>query len=221
MKSKLVDNFYYITDSLRKLDSVSFGRLLDLEANFSATREESETNGGRPTRQAHGIKKYVAAALGNDAFLVNIPYTFLGAKNIRVKGILTDEMFELHRVQECLNSYAFAYRLLRNNFVFETLNDKITQFLETGRMQKDLEVTRSYISHIMSETQPDASTEDFPRPFAMNDVSFAFISLVVGLVLSCLVFIAELIVGSNEKHKSIILKSVELMKNLKRRFCSQ
>ncbi|CAH0392000.1 unnamed protein product [Bemisia tabaci] len=140
--------------------------------------------------------KNVHAIMEEDAFLVSLPRSLDRSGN---KIILTrwpaEKKVEYHLVPECLKSNSYFFTFMKNSFWFDAFNRKAAQFLETGLVGKTFE----HIQFIdQPEVAPPPPKEDEPRPYSLNDLQLPFLSLVLGLLLSLIVFVAEMVVEDFE-----------------------
>lgn len=104
---------------------------------------------------------------------------------------------QLHIVEECPRSYHIAYLVPKKSPYLAIFNDIINYFVEAG-------ITSSWFIH----SKPFRPLSDYHQSakqahvvFTVENVIIAFIILIVGLTLSCFVFIIEvLIFAYNEKN---------------------
>lgn len=146
------------------------------------------------------------AHMNTDTYVLSIPDMFLSQENFLFKSKFAPHGIEVHRVQECLVSYPFSYRMPKNSLFLEPLNRKIVQLLESGHVKKQLDVVltgriinrmNGYTSGLGVERSKPA-VDDAPRPFSMVDLQLAFISLGFGHLVAFLAFSAELLINYNE-----------------------
>ncbi|CAH0392348.1 unnamed protein product [Bemisia tabaci] len=132
------------------------------------------------------IDKNELAHMRMDAYVLSFPDMFLSQDNFLLKTFFVPQGMEVHRVKECLLSYPYSFKMPKDSFFFEPLNEKIVQLLETGQVKKWLEslltgqsVSRdgTMVDHVFGVERLSLSTEDGPRPFNMVDLQLAFITL--------------------------------------------
>lgn len=153
------------------------------------------------------IENFISTAFESDAFLLTIPHVVLSAKNIELQSFLiATSWFEMHLVEECLNSYLLAFRFPKNNFFYEDFNRKVVQILETGHLKNMMDERFKSKFTLDLRPAPAISEEQPLRPFTLNDLAFAFIALTIGLTISFFVFIAELSIDLNGGKNTLVQK---------------
>ncbi|CAH0382874.1 unnamed protein product [Bemisia tabaci] len=134
--------------------------------------------------------KNLRVILENDAFLVDLPYSLRSETRVVTKRWpLQWESYEYHLVKECLKTYPTIFSFLKNSFIFPAFNKKMAQSLETGHLKAS---SRINTVNIGMEAAAAYSSDEEPRPYSLNDLQLPFLCLVAGLVLSFLVFSAEM-----------------------------
>ncbi|CAH0383002.1 unnamed protein product [Bemisia tabaci] len=184
---------YFLSNHTEKIYEVK-NTLMELKSRFGDEINEVEQN-----------ERTVAET---DAFLVRPPFSSKLKRSIRIRHYLTSEWFEYHLMEECLLAYPLIFKFLSNSFYFEKLNQMVTQHFETGQTRRILEECPSNRLRL-EEPQPKNSAE--PRPFSLNDLQSAFIGLIVGLLISFLIFVAELLI--NYFQHLTILKFLKRFRN--------
>lgn len=117
----------------------------------------------------------------------------IGAKRDLEEKIATsyvhNNQAQLHIVEECPRSYHIAYLVPQKSPYIAIFNDIINYFVEAG-------ITSSWFIH----SKPFRPLSDYHESakqahvvFTIENVIIAFIILIVGLTLSCFVFIVEVI----------------------------
>lgn len=193
--SKLTSSFRYYCDIIDQyLDST------DLYANFT-TEVISHHEGARGNFDmdedalppaVRVAQKNLRAIMTSDAFVLGVPRSLLVRENF-VMAVLYSQGAEFHRVEECLATFPYVYRVLRNSYLFEAFDRMLLRFLETGLAAKHFDLAQ--VEHRMG-IDPSPMLDKGPlRPFSMRDLQLAFICLAVGLALSFFVFLAEIFVG--------------------------
>ncbi|CAH0383648.1 unnamed protein product [Bemisia tabaci] len=189
LEGKLIDTLrYYI------LDLIGRDVLLDKRFTYNGTKSEdlfAEVKGiyGDLIEEAEENVRSVAEA---DAFLLAEPLSALTIKYIRVKHLFKDEWFEYHVMKEYIMTYPLIIAFMKNSFYFEKCNEIIARYLETGHA--GLILNNATWSWTKEPTAADEGREA-PREFDLNDLQSAFIGLIIGLFLSFLIFVGELIFG--------------------------
>ncbi|CAH0394251.1 unnamed protein product [Bemisia tabaci] len=152
------------------------------------------------------FEKSMHVILENDAFLVELTHSLRSQTRIVVTRWPLQEKIEYHVVKECLRTYPFMFSFLKNSYLFRAFNEKTAQFLETGHhipfsgRQNTLDV--------MDSAHPK---DEGPRPYSLNDLQLPFLCLVVGLVLSFVVFSAEMVMEDFEN--ALVFRKLRLFKN--------
>ncbi|XP_072161178.1 uncharacterized protein [Bemisia tabaci] len=136
------------------------------------------------------------AIFRRDGFVVYIPY-IAGRKDMLVLGdtsMSNPEKFDFHVVQECIMSYPYDLRFLSNSVYASKIKAVTRHLFEAGL------TTRKFMTIMARDDWPlrfidyEEEYEKEPlRAFSMVDLRLAFIILTVGLALSSLVFVTELL----------------------------
>ncbi|CAH0774424.1 unnamed protein product [Bemisia tabaci] len=130
-------------------------------------------------------------SLQSDAFLVNSPLLVLrGNYFLFEHWLFRDRKMAYHKVGENVMTYPYAYKILKNTFLFEAINERLTRLVENGLLRK-------YLPYLLGQESTGVSTEEnvaMPRVFDMNDLQIAFLFLSAGLLLSCIAFVVELLI---------------------------
>ncbi|CAH0383200.1 unnamed protein product [Bemisia tabaci] len=141
-KKRLSDTYFFLKSILYETLDDNWDLWVDI-FNIKDPRDENPISelGIDPAvfNKSAEMKKFVTAAVETDAFLVTIPHTLLSARNIELQSFVSVDWFELHRVEECLNSYSLAFRFPKHNFFYEDVNHKVVQILETGLLKRMME----------------------------------------------------------------------------------
>ncbi|CAH0391315.1 unnamed protein product [Bemisia tabaci] len=157
---------------------------------------ETDTNSD-PVTISEQFTKNVHAIMEEDAFLVSLPRTLSRSGNrIILLKWPNKEKFEYHLVPECLKSNSHFFTFLKNSILFDAYNRKTAQFLEAGLIGKTFEPSRYQFDQ--PEAAPPPPKDNEPRPYGLNDLQLPFLSLVLGLLLSLVVFITEIVVEDFE-----------------------
>ncbi|CAH0382871.1 unnamed protein product [Bemisia tabaci] len=130
----------------------------------------------------------------NDAFLVDLPLSLRSETDVVIKRWPLWETFEYHVMEECLKTYPSVFSFQKNSFLFPAFNKKITQSMETGHFKAFFEKN----NHTFDVYDAAPPKDDEPRPYTLNDLQLPFLCLVAGLVLSFLVFSAEMMMEVSE-----------------------
>ncbi|CAH0382869.1 unnamed protein product [Bemisia tabaci] len=143
----------------------------------------------------------------NDAFLVYLPHSLKSETRVVTKRWPFRETIEFHVVEERLKTYPTIFSFLENSFFFPAFNKKIAQSLETGHFKSIF--GRNNLTYDAYYAAPPK--DDEPRPYTLNDLQLPFICLVAGLVLSFLVFSAEMMMEVFEK--GVVFRQSRRFKN--------
>ncbi|CAH0383137.1 unnamed protein product [Bemisia tabaci] len=113
--------------------------------------------------------------------------------NFQVKGPFDGKTTEFHMVKECLLTYLVTFRLLKTSIRKDLFLKRINAFIETGiaasLMGDPVQVMReNTINLIILEGQDDTEA----KPLQMQNLQPAFLSLVIGWILSAVTFAMEL-----------------------------
>ena len=114
---------------------------------------------------------------------------FLAIKYASPNGVV-----QIHMVEECPSYYYLAYMVPKHSPYINGFNSFFHKVLEPGLTQKwywdsiDIKTRLSYgKSHLQQKTL---------KPFSLSDLQLAFYILATGLLLSALVFVAEVALGT-------------------------
>ncbi|CAH0389895.1 unnamed protein product [Bemisia tabaci] len=191
LKSKVVDSFTFYTNMIIGDDAFSN---LTLAPPFDYTEHKYIL----PTKnEIYGnvneeVLENVRSVGETDAFLVEVPFSSSSKENLRIRNILTYEWFNYHLVRDCMMTYPVMIPFMRGSFYFETVNWMLAQYFENGLARRLLDDFEQNCRICLEEPEVEDSGE--PRPFTMNDLQSAFIGLSIGLFLSFLAFLGELLV---------------------------
>ncbi|CAH0382995.1 unnamed protein product [Bemisia tabaci] len=182
-----------ITNSLAFYTSFVIGEIVNTELflnNLDRMYERSfilkNISGGMIEKMEEVIRSIAA----RDAFLVHLPIASTPKESIFLRHLLMNEEFEYHLMKEYIMTYPWIIAFKKNSFVFDRLNEIIARYFETGHGRKALEeLIPSKVRFDVSSVTVDGKK---PRPCNLDDLQSAFISLIVGLFLSFLVFLLEL-----------------------------
>ncbi|CAH0392915.1 unnamed protein product [Bemisia tabaci] len=182
----------------------------DLNVNLEFLKDLLESNtthlGGTATMTK--IFQNFRAMLEVDASVIVIPGSYITRSNVKISEFIPDVAFDYHFVEECLSSSPHSFSFLKSMFLNDKFRQKVTGFLEFGLAKKSIQLAMSEMLYTIDSIIPDESE---PRPYNLHDLQPGFISLVIGLLLSFLVFICELLV---EYHKdSIFMKYLLRVRN--------
>ncbi|CAH0382668.1 unnamed protein product [Bemisia tabaci] len=203
LKAKLVDSMsfykYQVCDEATVFDNESHLWIMN---NVFADAIELGYNNIR----------YIAET---DAFIEVVPFSSAVKDNVRVHHYPLNESFDYHLMEECLLSYPVMEIFLKGSFYYEKWNEVTAQFLETGHVGRILKV---YPDEAWFAERTVMYGKE-PRTFDLNDLQSAFISLVVGLFLSFLVFLGEILTDYFQ-HSATMKYGRRLWHNFQRKFCT-
>ncbi|CAH0383215.1 unnamed protein product [Bemisia tabaci] len=191
LKAKFIDSmeFYYgfLNDraTLTFLNATNTSKFHDVLRNYEA----------KHVNKIKDIQKYIRLIAQKDAFLRSVPFFSTPKTILRMKFLSSDdgEFFEYHLMKECLMTYPLMFIFPKNWFFFDKINQMIAQFFETGRAEKILMKFMTPETQIFELISTTPNTEDEPRAYDINDLQSAFIALVIGLLLSFLTFLGEIL----------------------------
>ncbi|CAH0762864.1 unnamed protein product [Bemisia tabaci] len=141
---------------------------------------------------AEDIFENMRVIMETDAILVNVPHYVLARNaesNVLLKNWLFQAESEHHLIKQCLIGYPVLYGFVKNLFFFEKINQIVGRFFEAGHMEKAL---KTAIESGALQFRAVSVAKNDPKALTLHDVQPAFVSLVIGLFLSFLTFIAEL-----------------------------
>ncbi|CAH0383771.1 unnamed protein product [Bemisia tabaci] len=140
------------------------------------------------------FEKNIQAIMENDAFLVTLPLTLNSGNRFVLDGWPLKEKVEFHLVAECLRVHPYSNQFLKNSFLFDKYNERMVRFFESGHVKKVYELDL----HQGPQAAHPTLEDEEPRPYSLNDLQLPIISLVLGLILSLLIFVAEMVVEDFE-----------------------
>ncbi|CAH0383216.1 unnamed protein product [Bemisia tabaci] len=189
---RLSDTYFFLISNIMHVVYEDWDKWVDLfNIDFQNPASASDIDPNILNKSVE-IDKFIAATVGSDAFLVNIPPKIFASRDLELQSFLrVNSWFKVHLVEECLNTYSLAFRFPMNNFFYDAVNQRIVQMLESGLIRRwmDEYFARGSIDFRESRVVSDAQSL---RPFTLNDLAFAFFALAIGLTLSCFVFVTEL-----------------------------
>ncbi|CAH0382984.1 unnamed protein product [Bemisia tabaci] len=144
-------------------------------------------------QSAHDLLNALRGILCNDAFILFLSSLHRQKDLIAIMDPTTmDEVYvDLHIVKEHLMTYPYDMRLLSNSVYGAAIKSVAARIQESGISKKVFEGIIGDLNNHFQRYEEVYDNEP-ARPFSMVDVSIAFIILIIGLVLSTLVFIGEL-----------------------------
>ncbi|CAH0392671.1 unnamed protein product [Bemisia tabaci] len=133
------------------------------------------------------ICQNLKAMIEVDAFVIEVPDII--HKDAKSREWITNVAFSFHFVEECFSKSPYSFSFFKNMFLNHQFQQHVTHFLEFGLMKKILTSSMSHQAIVIENIPRNRE----PKPFSLNDLQPAFMSLVVGLFLSYLVFIGEIV----------------------------
>ncbi|CAH0748594.1 unnamed protein product [Bemisia tabaci] len=191
LKAQLVSNLEHYTYYLS----------LELPEHYSlhlALNENNHTllNLERPIEELfEKLKDNVQTITENDAFLVDVPGSFVSKNGIRTRVWLLPQQSEQHLVRECLMTHPVFYSFFKNSLLFDRFNQIAFRVLESGHVKKFIDASNH--DDESCEIAPLPSEDADPRPYDLNDLQLGFIGLLRGYVAN------QKIVQSDERKFSI------------------
>ncbi|CAH0390270.1 unnamed protein product [Bemisia tabaci] len=188
LKAKVVNTLDFYTGMV--LDEVT--DVADLIPNyFEAYTNRSLTIKNASDSRLEKVEDNIRSIATTDAFVVHVPTFSTLRESVFMQHMLMKEEFEYHLVEECLMTYPFLISFEKNSFLFDKLNHLIARYLESGLARRFLEKNQ-VLKNVRFEISRLTTDGGMPRPYNLNDLQSAFISLFFGLFLSILAFIGEL-----------------------------
>ncbi|CAH0391403.1 unnamed protein product [Bemisia tabaci] len=189
LKAKLVNNYVFYIKELYKTTfpmAIALTNMSEVRRNFSITDEFVFNNWWV------NISNVILSQFTSNAFLVGLPFMSNPRKNILIKLRINAEALDYHLVKECLMMYPLALSTPKNSFLYDKLNRVIAHLLETGHANRVLEDTSG--DFVRWENSSATEEDGEPRAYDINDLQSAFIALIIGLFLSFLTFVGELLI---------------------------
>ncbi|CAH0382854.1 unnamed protein product [Bemisia tabaci] len=159
-------------------------------------------------RRIYDLKSNVQSITESSAFELIAPtlrQKFQG--NFQVKGYASENAIDFHLVKECVLTYTMTFRFLKNAYLSDLVSDKIQAFIEAGLDKKTSRYLRvkfeSDIETIFDEEDNEAEA------FTMRNLQPAFLSLVIGCILSFIIFAIEIVVDINRTSSSKVIRLAE------------
>ncbi|CAH0393859.1 unnamed protein product [Bemisia tabaci] len=193
MKAKITDSYHFYVQDIFLHDIAGNKRIV---SSINRTSFDEKVFGA-VLKQFFGVlfeeaEENVRTMAEEDAFLVSLPYSATPEENLRIKFLYEDIWVEYHVIEEGLITYPLIGASLKNSFYFELYNQLVTKYFETGHARRILLEGKS-LNYKMGSEAPTAENSEDPRPFNLNDLQSAFIGLGVGLFLSILAFVGEIL----------------------------
>ncbi|CAH0396109.1 unnamed protein product [Bemisia tabaci] len=189
MRSRFVDSLNFYVDYVY-VEVIDHFLTTNGSSIGSSEVDDFSIADGSFANRTRQIAENVDAVATTDAFLINLPFSSTPLESLRVRHFHNRTLwYEYHLMEECLVTYPLIFLSLKNSFFFDKLNRMIASYLETGHAKRILEEdVKKELEFIKSEKESDE-----PRAFDLNDLQSAFIGLTVGLFLSFLAFVGELL----------------------------
>ncbi|CAH0382741.1 unnamed protein product [Bemisia tabaci] len=204
LKAKLVDNMmfymYRVSDEATVFDNESGLWIIN-----NALADSIELSA-----------KNIRSMAETDAFIVLVPFSSVPKDNLRIQHYPLNESFDYHLVEECLLRYPSLEIFMKGSFYFEKWSELTAQLLESGHFERILKGFNPDEAWFAERTVMYGKE---PHAFDLNDLQSAFISLVVGLFLSFLVFLGE-ILTDHFQHAATMKYIRRLWNNIQRKFCT-
>ncbi|CAH0383003.1 unnamed protein product [Bemisia tabaci] len=93
-------------------------------------------NGTRRNYNLHTRLQNIRMMYGTDAFLESIPEAMISAQSVRILNPIDRTLIDFHLVKEYIMTYPVSYAFLKNSFLFDKFNEKLTQSLEFGHVKR-------------------------------------------------------------------------------------
>ncbi|CAH0396009.1 unnamed protein product [Bemisia tabaci] len=186
LKEKLVTNYAYYKDVLDEIveyeNTTYYGAFLALVRDLDQSMMDADR-----IAEVSSILEKATSAKASDAFVFSLPSFLISRKNFMYRSHMSLRAVEFHHVQECFFTYPVIFRVLKNFFFFDALNDRLLRIFETGRVDMLENEVGEYTEKYLTGEQ----MEDLPRVFTMRDFELAFMGLGVGLFISFFIFLGE------------------------------
>ncbi|CAH0388541.1 unnamed protein product [Bemisia tabaci] len=163
---------------------------LHLQEYMDDTYMDDETVDSLLLKKVRIVKSNMNAIMELDAFEVSVPN--MNQKdhgNFKASSHFGRRMIELHLVKECFLTYAMTLRSPKN-FLSDIIFDRINSFVEFGLLDIEERSMRWLVK--WDQTLRDESTSAEAQGLTMQNLQPAFVSLVLGWILSFVVFAIEL-----------------------------
>ncbi|CAH0383336.1 unnamed protein product [Bemisia tabaci] len=166
-----------------------------------------DSNTSEIARKKHDISTSWRSMIESDAFEIAVPnlrYKFEGTIQ-PTESELEGTRTEYHLVKECVLSYALTLPIQRNPFLSDLFIRQIEAYVEMGFIGKflfDTGLQERDLSDSFFVNDVDKEDSFLPKAFTINDLQPAFVSLVVGWILSGIVFVLELVLGNSNEDRT-------------------
>ncbi|CAH0393114.1 unnamed protein product [Bemisia tabaci] len=202
-KHKLVEKQVYAESDFYHGVEMSIDAIL---MNYSSTPEDSSAVLSRLKRMKSEIASNLRSMVESDAFELAI-------SDMRSKyhgNIMVEELSDLigigefHLVKECLLTYPMSIQVQKNSYLSDYLIRKINSYSEIGLLRPAMSET-SFNQEILSDRlYVNDDDEDFspPEAFTIQHLQPAFVCLILGWILSGIMFSLELIVDVTKKNRN-------------------
>ncbi|CAH0395181.1 unnamed protein product [Bemisia tabaci] len=135
------------------------------------------------------VRREVDAMLESNAFLIRMTTKYTELQDLMYMDLSTKKEYEFHIPRERLLSYPLMYFMPRNGFYHEVVNDVLLHMVEMGLFNDGIGTSLA-LDFSRYQAREDKIKA---RPFNLTDLRLAFVSLVIGWVLSGFCFIIELL----------------------------
>ncbi|CAH0382853.1 unnamed protein product [Bemisia tabaci] len=207
LQHKFTDSYYSyedvwldcIEDAQLPYRSHETGKLIDFEGKNESVHSL--------LRRIYEVKANAQSIMESSAFELIAPtlsQKFQG--NFQLKGYASEKMIDFHLVKECVLTYTMTFRFLKNSYLSDLFSNKIQAFIEAGLDKKPI----SFIPMKFSDIETIFDEEDKEaEAFTMRNLQPAFLSLVIGCILSFIIFAMELVVDINRTSSSKVIRLAE------------
>nr|XP_018900457.1 PREDICTED: uncharacterized protein LOC109032666 [Bemisia tabaci] len=128
-----------------------------------------------------------------DAILQSIPQALVSKKNVDVRTALWREKMNYHLMEQGLMTYPVLFTFPKDSFLFDEVNDLLIRFLEYGHAHEYLKEIMRQEFNVTTASDDDFCDEIEPKPHSLSDLQPAFAALIIGLFISFLAFVSEIL----------------------------
>ncbi|CAH0392992.1 unnamed protein product [Bemisia tabaci] len=190
LREKLSDGYFHYDGALHEYEK---------ETIFDAM-----INGSRPlespfSKKMVEVRSNLRSMLDSDAFMLTVSKDYRASGWVQAGETVAPGVFrDLHLVEECFLTYPMTLQVQKNSFISDLFVRKILAYTEMGIVQKVL-AEMAYTWNMWfydfygKEGDFNALNSEV-KAFTMQNLQPAFVSLILGWLLSGIIFVVELTV---------------------------
>lgn len=181
----------------------------DLNVNISRSLDDTPDNMSSPhdgylsrlPKRVFDVRSNLQSMMDSDAF--EMTFSNLGSKYRST--IVVEELFhkklrgKFHLVKECVLTYPMVLQVQKNSYLSDFFIKRINAYVEMGVVSQLAQTTELSLSPLNPSDKNDDDDDDDdvappPKAFTIQNLQSAFIGLIIGWILSCVVFGVEMVV---------------------------